>query len=77
MTQIERAVEVCGGQSALARAIGGTIKQAHVWKWLRAGRPPAERCRDIERATGGKVTKEQLRPDIFVEPRKRRNGKAA
>jgi len=63
-----RAVEIMGGQSALARAIGGTVKQAHVWHWLhKSEEVPAEHCAAIERATGGKVTRKQLRPDIFEE----------
>lgn len=60
-----------GSQSALARALG--VKQAHVWNWLnRDKRLPAEYCLKIEQATGGQVTRHDLRPDIFVQ-----NGKAA
>ena len=65
MTPIELAVELAGGQSALARAIGGDVKQAHVWYWLQKGVVPAEHCGAIETATGGKVTREELRPDVF------------
>lgn len=64
---IEKAVEAAGGQSALARAIGGNVKQAHVWYWLNTAdaKVPAEHCAAIEQATGGKVTKHDLRPDVF------------
>lgn len=66
MRPIERAVQIVGGQSALARAIGGSVKQAHVWHWLnKGGAVPAEHCAAIESATNGKVTREDLRPDVF------------
>lgn len=63
---IERAVEIAGGQSALARLIG--CKQAHVWWWLnRSLRVPAEYVLPIEAATEGAVTRHDLRPDIYPE----------
>lgn len=64
---LQRAIEIAGGQSALARGIG-TIQQ-NIWFWLNKanGRVPAEHCDAIERATAGAVTKQQLRPDIFKE----------
>ena len=67
LTPLERAVDIMGGQTALAKAIGGTVKQAHVWNWLNGsrGRVPAEYCRAIETATKGLVTCQQLRPDVF------------
>lgn len=67
ITALERAIEVAGGQTALAGKIG--LKQGHVWAWLRRGkRVPAEHCAAIERATGGAVTRHDLRPDIFDAP---------
>jgi DNA-binding transcriptional regulator YdaS (Cro superfamily) len=33
---------------------------------LRENHVPVEQCRPIERATGRKVTAEQLRPDVFA-----------
>lgn len=66
MEPIERAVQIVGGQTKLARHIGGPVKQAHVWNWLHKGtRVPAEHCLAIERATGGAVTRYALRPDVF------------
>lgn len=65
MEALKKAVDIAGSQSALARAIGGKVKQAHVWNWLKAGTVPAEHCAAIERATGGKVTRADLRPDVF------------
>lgn len=61
---LTRAVEICGGQSALARAVG--VKQAHVWNWLNVSkRVPADHVPAIEKATGGKVTRRDLRPDLW------------
>jgi DNA-binding transcriptional regulator YdaS (Cro superfamily) len=67
MNALERAVKICEGQSELARRIGGDVKQAHVWNWLNKsnGVVPAEHCRAIELATDGRVTRYQLRPDVF------------
>jgi len=60
---LERAIAIKGSQSALARAVGK--KQAHVWYWLNKGQVPAEIAPKIEAATGGQVSKENLRPDVF------------
>lgn len=58
------AVTICGGQVALARKLG--ISQGHLWSWMhRDKKVPAERCAAIEAATGGAVTRYDLRPDVF------------
>lgn len=62
---IEIAIAVAGGQKELARRIGGTVKQQHVHKWLYAKRVPAERAVQIEAATKGVVTRQELRPDLW------------
>lgn len=62
-TPIEQAVSIAGSQSELARRIG--VRQGYVWKWLQSGKPPAERVLAIEEATGGRVNRYQLRPDVF------------
>jgi DNA-binding transcriptional regulator YdaS (Cro superfamily) len=60
---IQKAVDICdGSQTELARRC--CVKQQHVWKWLRMQSVPADRCPDIEYATAGKVTCEELRPDV-------------
>ena len=62
---LRRAVNAAGGQSALARVVGGKVKQAHVWNWLNApgAKVPAEFCITIEAAT--RVSRHDLRPDVF------------
>lgn len=40
-----------------------------VWQWINGQTPvTAERAREIESATGGLVTRHELRPDIFDPP---------
>src|SRR5574343_160264 len=48
---LERAINAVGTQTALASAIGGSVKTGHVYYWLNSGRVPAEHCPAIERAT--------------------------
>ena len=62
---IETAISLLGGQSELAQKLGlksqGTISQ-----WVTGRRPlPAIHCRKIEELTDGKVTRYELRPDVF------------
>ncbi len=65
-TALEKAVEILGSQAELARKIGK--KQAHIWNWLhRDRRVPADMAMQIELATDGKVTRHELRPDIYPE----------
>lgn len=53
-----------GSQVAAARAIGVTPQA--VSEMVRIGkRVPAEWCLPIEEATGGKVTRHDLRPDLY------------
>lgn len=60
---MKKAVKLLKRPSALAKAIGATRQQVN--DMLKTGRVPASRCKAIEAATGGAVTAEQLRPDIF------------
>ncbi|WP_291523275.1 Cro/CI family transcriptional regulator [Acidithiobacillus sp.] len=53
-----------GSQDAMAKAIG--VSQFAVSKWVRGvGAISAESALLIEHATGGVITREDLRPDIF------------
>jgi DNA-binding transcriptional regulator YdaS (Cro superfamily) len=62
MKALNKAIQISGSQSALARKMG--IKQGYVGNWLRSGSVPVERCIQIESVTGGAVRCEELRPDI-------------
>lgn len=66
MNALEQAITILGRPSALARACG-TFPQA-VSRWRRQGYPPVKYVLAIERATAGKVSRYQLRPDIYDAP---------
>ena len=57
----ERAVEIAGGQSSLARAVG--VSQPRVWNWLHKSLISPEFVIPVEKATG--VSRHELRPDIY------------
>lgn len=60
---IDEAAGIVGSQVALAAALGVTKAAVNQWK-LEGRKVPAEHCPAIERATGGKVRCEALRPDV-------------
>lgn len=64
MSPLEKAIKACGSQSELARRIGSNVRTGHIYYWLRNG-VPAEHCIDIENAAEGRVTRYDLRPDVF------------
>ena len=61
---IRRAIVLAGSQSALAEQIG-LSQQGVSYLLHEAPQVSAEVALAIHRATGGKVRKEDLRPDIF------------
>lgn len=63
-TKLQKAIEILGSQTALAKQCG--VKQQHIHYWLHhLGYVPAEHVIRIEKATNGKVTRYELRPDIY------------
>lgn len=63
MNGLTKAIEHFGTASALADAL--SVKPATISQWKDRKRPiPVERALEIERATGGAVTCEELRPDV-------------
>lgn len=70
MSALDEAISVIGGVSKLAAILSETRKttQSVVSNWRMRGQVPADRCVEIENATGGKVTRHDLRPDIFGPP---------
>jgi DNA-binding transcriptional regulator YdaS (Cro superfamily) len=63
-TPIQTAVAALGGQADFARAL--KLNAGLVSQWVRRKRPvAAQHCIPIETATGGAVTRYQLRPDVF------------
>lgn len=66
MTPIEHACSIVGGVSALAALAG--VKQPTVSQWAHGKRPvPPRFCPAIEQATGGAVTRRDLRPDDWAQ----------
>ncbi|MDX2144475.1 MAG: pyruvate, phosphate dikinase [Rhodospirillaceae bacterium] len=57
---LDHAISEAGGVAALARAINVTSQAISQWD-----RVPAERVLAVEAATAGKVTRGQLRPDLY------------
>ena len=53
-----------GRATSLARHIGVSPVAIHQWAYRPDKRVPAERCPEIEKATSGEVTCEELRPDV-------------
>lgn len=69
-TAIERAVEEAGGQTELARRLSTImdkpVSQQHIWNWLfRGSAISAEYVIPIEKAVDGKVSRHDIRPDIY------------
>jgi DNA-binding transcriptional regulator YdaS (Cro superfamily) len=60
---IQRAADLVGGQSALARKLGCTSQA--VSKMCSTGRVPAERVLAVESAVEGAVSRHELRPDLY------------
>lgn len=60
---IELACDLLGSQKKLALVLGISVQAVN--KWVRSGRVPAERVLAVEAATGGKVSRHLLRPDLY------------
>jgi len=64
---IRRACSLVGSQAKIARALG--IAPPTVNQWISGARPvPPERVLPIVRATHGRVTPYELRPDLYPDP---------
>lgn len=64
---IRKAIDLVGGPTSMARALG--VKQATVSNWLLSyrGQVSSRYAIAVEIATGGEVTRHQLRPDLYPE----------
>lgn len=62
-----KAVRIVGSQTELARLC--RTSQPRIWQCLHRNKVvPAELVLIIESATGGKVSRHELRPDLYPEP---------
>ena len=64
MEPIQRARDIFGSQAKFARVIG--VSPMTITKWK--SRIPAERVLPIYRATGGRISPHEMRPDLYPEP---------
>lgn len=60
---LEKAIKIVGSQYRMAKILGK--RQSLIWYWLKCGRVSAASVIPIEQATGGQVTRHELRPDIY------------
>lgn len=60
VTMLEQAIEAAGGAAELGRYLGITSQAISQWT-----RVPADRVIQVERATGGRFTRYDLRPDLY------------
>lgn len=71
LSAIQRACDLVGGQSRLAREVarisGDRITPQAVQQWVQAGVVPAKRVLAVESATCGQVLRHELRPDLYPE----------
>ncbi|WP_343227247.1 helix-turn-helix domain-containing protein [Serratia sp. 14-2641] len=59
---IKKAIEIAGGQAALARACG--VSQPAVFRWLNGSRVKADYVVAISRASNGEAKAHEIRPDL-------------
>ncbi|WP_083773321.1 YdaS family helix-turn-helix protein [Methylovorus glucosotrophus] len=52
-----------GGRPALAAALD--ISEQAIHKWVKSGRIPTERVRDVEELINFQITRYEMRPDIY------------
>lgn len=60
---VKKAVMLAGGQTKLAGRF--KIAPQSVQQWVATGRIPAVRVIGVEAATDGRVSRHELRPDIY------------
>lgn len=70
-TPLERAVSMAGGVANLATACRVSVQA--VYKWLKKGYPPVQRCQAVEKAVSGKVTRFELLDPAFSGKPKRKS----
>ncbi|HDR1048313.1 TPA: helix-turn-helix domain-containing protein [Pasteurella multocida] len=62
MTGIKKVVDICGSQKKLADLC--KVSQQAVNKWVKGGKIDVKYIPAIIKATNGKVTAEEIRPDV-------------
>ncbi|WP_211475128.1 transcriptional regulator [Collimonas humicola] len=65
---IAKAVRLAGSQTALGKLV--RVSPQAVQKWVARGIVPARRCRVVEKALSGAVTRYELNEEAFGSPDK-------
>lgn len=60
---VKTAVALAGGMGVVARRL--EISKQAVWWWTHVGRVPADRVLELEQLCQGRVTRHELRPDLY------------
>lgn len=63
MEVLQKVIAACGSQAKLAERIG--VSPMCISMWKKRGQVPAARVIQVERATGGQVTRYEIRPDLY------------
>lgn len=63
---IQNIIQMAGGQTALAKAIG--LKQGHVSYWVKAGKIPTDHIIAVSGAVNWRITPHQLNPLAYPNP---------
>lgn len=64
---LKRAIRLLGNRYRFAKAVGASYNNVQHWEKLdRRFAVPADWCRAVEAATGGVITRVDLRPDLYV-----------
>lgn len=64
---IKKAVTLVDGVANLAEACG--VSAQAVYKWIKKGHPPIARCAAVERAVDGRISRFDLLPPPFINPK--------
>lgn len=59
---LRKAIDAVGSTAKLAAALGLSSQAISQWEEV-----PAHRVLAVERATGGKITRHELRPDLYPD----------
>ncbi len=60
---VEKVIRLAKGQTPLAKGLG--ITPQAVQQWVVEGQIPPGRCKAIEKFLGGRMTRAEMRPDVF------------
>jgi DNA-binding transcriptional regulator YdaS (Cro superfamily) len=62
---LDEAIRLSGGMSGLANKLG--LGYRHIQQWRKAGQVPAQWVLKVEDAIEARVTRYEMRPDVFGE----------